>query len=170
MMEQVEPHNLDQLKACTYNNTKTFNYSGKTYLVKILKVYDGDTVTVAFSPFGNDYFKYQVRMLGYDSPEMKSKNEKEKMWAHNIQKYASSLISDSICKMKCEKMDKYGRILGSLYMPDGRCVNDLLLATGVCKPYGVDGGLAKEEWIEKDFSQDILGKEFLQFCLRERLL
>lgn len=170
-MEQVEPYNEALLNACTYKTTDAFNYCGKTYAVKILKVYDGDTVTVAFSPFQNRYYKYQVRVLGYDSPEMKSKNEIEKRWAKNLQKYLNALIGNTICIMKCEKMDKYGRILGSLRTSDGKNITEVLLATGVCKPYGVDGGgLTKDAWSEKDFCRDTLGNDFLQFCINEKLV
>jgi len=167
----LEPHDLEALAAATYANTNPFNYDGKRYMVKVVKVYDADTITAAFSPAqGMAIHRYQVRLLGYDSPEMKSKNPLEKKWAHNLQKYVNNLVGGSICRLECEKMDKYGRILGRLYMlPKGEeeCLNDRLLATKICKPYGVDGGadaLKKEAWAEADFALERLGEDFADFC------
>lgn len=186
----TEPYDLKGLEAATYANTKAFNYDGKSYMVKVVKVYDADTLTVAFSPSqGLGIYRYQVRLLGYDSPEMKSKNPLEKKWAYNLQKYANCLVGNTICRLECEKMDKYGRILGRLIIVpkdggDEKCLNDHMLASGVCKPYGVDGGAApakagasakadalkKEAWLEADFAPEKLGKDFAEFCEKNKLM
>ena len=65
----------DNLLKCTIDNTKYYTLDGDEYVCKCIKVYDGDTITVAFIPKGlKDFYKYTIRLNGIDSPEIKSKN------------------------------------------------------------------------------------------------
>ena len=56
------------------NNIKKFSLENKIFLGKIVNVYDGDTCKIIIC-FKDEFFKFNVRMIGYDSPELKSKNE-----------------------------------------------------------------------------------------------
>ncbi len=49
---------------------KNSNFAGKKFKCKVVNVYDGDTCTVVFRHRGK-LEQHSVRMLGYDSPEMK---------------------------------------------------------------------------------------------------
>ena len=127
------------LNDCTYANTPRFNFDGKTFEAKCVKVYDGDTITVVFKIF-KDYHKFSVRMDGYDSPELRSKEssavnkELEQKWARRSQKFLSDMIMNKIILLTCKKYDKYGRILGSVKL-NGMDINDIMLSRGYCRSY-----------------------------------
>ena len=52
------------------NNTEMFSLEGQYKLCKVVDVYDGDTIKVVFDLNGSLY-RWTIRMIGYDSPEMK---------------------------------------------------------------------------------------------------
>lgn len=143
-----------KLKDCTYANTDKFNFNNKTFEAKVVKVYDGDSITVVFMVFG-DYYKFNIRMDGYDSPEIRSKNpdpvkkELEKKWAQESRDFLASMIMDKIVLLKCKDFDKYGRILGTVKL-DGMNINEIMLSRGYCRSY--DGG-HKEDWDFDGFSE-----------------
>lgn len=148
------PHvveNNRKLEDCTYDNTDNFNFNNKIFEAKVVKVYDGDTITVVFMIYG-DYYKFNIRMEGYDSPEMKSKNpdlmkkELEKKWARESRDFLSGMIMGKIVLLKCKDFDKYGRILGTVEL-NKMNINDIMLARGYCRPYS---GGHKYDW---DFSE-----------------
>ena len=113
---------------------------------RAVKVYDGDTLWVAATPegmVGNPVFRFNIRMLGYDSPEIRTKNPKEKEAAVKARDALSELLSDKIFRIEqCEKSDKYGRLLATLYVNDndGKVinVNKWMIEKGFGYPY--DGG------------------------------
>ena len=56
------------LEECTYKNTEVYVPDIKEG--KIVKCYDGDTVTIA-SIINNKAYRFNVRMLGYDCAEIR---------------------------------------------------------------------------------------------------
>ena len=93
---------------------------------KVIKVYDCDTITIATKfPYlttlneSNTIYRFHVRLLGIDTPEMKTKNEDEKSIAHMAQKTLSELILNKNVSLKNTSLDKYGRILANVYMENG---------------------------------------------------
>ena len=55
-------------------------------------------------------------MLGYDSPEIKSKNMDEKTYALHSKNVLEQLILNKIVKIECSNIkDKYGRVLAIVY-------------------------------------------------------
>ena len=129
----------DDLISCTNDNTPYFSIEGE-HICKCVSVYDGDTITVAikFIEF-NKIYKFRIRLLGIDAPEIKSKNEDEKKKAVLVRDYLRSNVLDKIIKLKCEKFDKYGRLLAWVYLLNSdKSVNDILIEKKYAKPY--DGG------------------------------
>ena len=51
----------------TYNDTEEF-IPNLSY-VKVIKVYDGDTITIVF--YDNEFKKFKLRLAGIDTPEIK---------------------------------------------------------------------------------------------------
>lgn len=152
--------NNRKLEDCTYANTDKFNFNNKIFKAKVVKVYDGDTITVVFLIFG-EYYKFNIRMDGYDSPEMKSKNpnlakrELEKKWAHESRDFLADMIMNKIVLLKCKDFDKYGRILGTVEL-NGMDINEIMLTRGYCRPYG---GGHKFDWDFTGFEQMKLGND-----------
>lgn len=117
------------------------------YTIKdVIKVVDGDTVDILFDLGFNVFHKERVRLAGVDTPESNSKDEHEKILAHEAKEFVAIwLTSQNNLKIKTTKDDKYGRILGEIYGNDNICINNLLIERGYAWEYNGD---AKN----KDFS------------------
>lgn len=119
-----------KLKNATLENTPEWNLGNKARPVKVLKVYDGDTIWVAIK-LKSCVFKFKVRLYGIDTPEMKPPKNKlnrdqEIKKAKEARDYLASLIDNKIIILKSEGLGKYGRILGRLYIKKGCFCNTSL--------------------------------------------
>lgn len=106
---------------------------------KVIKVYDGDTITIAAklpNTLGPIY-RFSVRLLGIDSPEIKGSTFKEKELAIISRNILFQLIMGKIVYLRNVSMEKYGRILADVYLGDLH-VNDWMIKNGYAIPY--DGG------------------------------
>lgn len=106
---------------------------------KVIKVYDGDTITIAarLPNTLQPIYRFSVRLLGIDSPEIKGKTFKEKELAVISRDILSQLIMGKIVYLRNVSMEKYGRILADVYLGDLH-INDWMLKNGYAIPY--DGG------------------------------
>ena len=131
---------------------KTFSLEGLNTYCRILSIYDGDTCTIGFKWKG-EYFKTKVRMLGYDSPEMKPRlnvenRDQEIEAAHKAKEFLDTSTKDKVLWIEFKKFDKYGRPLAILYTEDSWCmcpctrtrlnINDLMIEKG--HGYAYEGG------------------------------
>jgi endonuclease YncB( thermonuclease family) len=84
---------------------------------KVIKVYDGDTITVAAKlPYTNSpIYRYSVRLNSIDSPEIKGVTSKEKELAVHSRDALSALILGKVVELRNNKKEKYGRILADIY-------------------------------------------------------
>ena len=99
-------HDLD---SCEYNNCEKF--VPDISRGKIVKCYDGDTVTLAAIIDGKRV-RFNIRMLGYDCAEIRSKDPQEKRVATWAKSYITNMIFGKIVNVsKNEGYDKYGRLL-----------------------------------------------------------
>src|SRR3989304_1428474 len=122
-----------------------FNFQGMTVDAKIVYCYDGDSCHIVF-PFQNELKRFVIRMEGYDCPEMKPRKagrtqeslNKEKASAQKAKERFEQLVSNQVLKVQLGGFDKYGRILGKIYLNSGECVNDIMIKEGYAKVY--DGG------------------------------
>lgn len=87
---------------------------------KVIKVYDGDTITIASKmPYENSpIFRFSVRLLGIDTPEIKTKSKAEKELAVLARDALSSKIMGKIIILKNVSLEKYGRLLADVYLDD----------------------------------------------------
>lgn len=141
---------INKLKYATYDNTPTWSLNNTYTQVKVIKVYDGDTIWIAMYIKGKIY-KLKVRLTGIDTPEMKppksQKNrDKEIKAAKESKKFLADLVDQKVIWMKCGEWDKYGRLLGTIFIIERKClicknkinVNQLMIKNGYAKAY--DGG------------------------------
>jgi endonuclease YncB( thermonuclease family) len=108
-----------ELYNATLQNTPRYTIKGQVF-AKCVKVYDGDTITVA-TRFNNiePIQLYSVRLLGVDTAELKSKNLDEKKFAKYTRDFVAGIILNNIVKLDISKLEKYGRLLGEVYILDG---------------------------------------------------
>lgn len=121
------------------------SFAGVDYKnVKLLKVTDGDTITVDL-PCGEPLFcmAMPVRLKGVDTPELRGKCEAEKEQASAAKAYLTRLLAGkSIGLIDCER-GKYFRIACKVYVNE-QDVAFLLIKQGLGRPY--DGKSKKESW------------------------
>jgi endonuclease YncB( thermonuclease family) len=87
---------------------------------RVIKVYDGDTITIASKlPFNDSpLYRLSVRLNGIDTPEIKGKTEDEKIAAKSARDALSALILNKYITLKNIQSEKYGRILADVYLDD----------------------------------------------------
>jgi endonuclease YncB( thermonuclease family) len=115
-----EYYNKYQLNKFTKDSIPYYNLNHKKILCKVVDIYDGDTCTIIFKN-NRKYQKYKVRMNGYDSPEIKPlksiKNRNKIIENAKKAKLAlSNMILNKIVIIECGPWDKYGRLLGTIYI------------------------------------------------------
>lgn len=114
---------------------------------KVIKVYDGDTITIATKlPINKSpIYKFQVRLTGIDSPEIKGKSPEEIALAKISRDALHNLIFDKIVQLKDVGTEKYGRLLANVYINNIN-VNQWMLDNKYAIEY--DGGTKSrpDEW------------------------
>lgn len=108
----------------------------------VVKVYDGDTFTIASKlPYkSSPLYRLSVRINGIDCPEMKSKYAEEKDHAKLAQQCTSMLILGKHVHLSNISTDKYGRLLADVVV--GKInVGEYLLKQRFAVEY--DGGTKK---------------------------
>lgn len=114
---------------------------------QVIKVYDGDTITIASKmPYPESpLYRFSVRLNGIDTPEIKGKNEDEKEIAKKARNELTTLIMNKEVTLKNVQSEKYGRILAEVYLGD-ICLNDWLIEKKFAVKY--DGGTKQipESW------------------------
>ena len=104
---------------------------------KIHRIIDGDTVDVDISLGFNITIFQRVRLKGINTAETRTKDLKEK--AEGL--IAKEWLEKELSKpgewiIETTKDDKYGRILGTLYLVgEPVTVNERMVNDGIAKPY-----------------------------------
>lgn len=120
---------------------------------RVIKVYDGDTITIASKVPGlknSDTYKFSIRLNGIDTPEMKTKNEDEKEIAIKARDALSNKIFGKDIILKDVKTEKYGRLLCEIYF-EGEHINEWLISRRFALRY--NGGTKKIPKSWKDFHE-----------------
>lgn len=115
-----------QLQNASYLNTTSF--VPKIDTGKVIKVYDGDTITIAarLPYYDAPISRFSVRLSGIDSPEIRTHNPDEKISAIMSRDKLHDLIFDKIVTLRNVSLEKYGRILADVYL-DELHINQWLL-------------------------------------------
>ena len=110
--------------------------------MKIVDVYDGDTITVIC--FVNKCpVRWRCRLQGYDAPEMRSE---EKQKAISTRNFLKEILPKKIFYGQCNGLDKYGRLLLQIKV-NHIDISQIMIQNGHAYPYtGGKKSIAKERW------------------------
>jgi micrococcal nuclease len=104
---------------------------------KINRIIDGDTVDLDIDLGFWLTVSYRVRLLGIDAAETRTKDLKEKEKGLAAKAWLEAELSrEGEWIIETHKEDKYGRILGTLYLVgDPVTINERMLNEGIAVPY-----------------------------------
>ena len=115
---------------------------------RVIKVYDGDTITIASKlPYKKSpLYRFSVRLNGIDSPEIKGVSKKETQMAIiSRDKLAEKCLGKKV-KLTEIKREKYGRVLADIHC-DGICLNEWMITEKLAVKYN-GGTKEKINWGE----------------------
>jgi micrococcal nuclease len=124
------------------------------YVRKVENVVDGDTIDVLIDLGFDILFQSRVRLAGIDTPESRTKDLAEKALGLESKEYLKKYLKDAKSVIiKTEKMDsseKYGRILGWVYVNgDTESLNDKMINDGYAWGYMGDTKVKDFEALKK---------------------
>jgi endonuclease YncB( thermonuclease family) len=149
-------------------DTPEFSLDGIQTYGRVVDIYDGDTMKVVISLFGN-FYKFNVRLAGIDTCEIKSKNEQAKLLAlrahdklvrlclrdvytaNQTKKGLADTLNSDVYSvwLQCYKFDKFGRLLCDVYDNQSslQSFSSIMLDERLAYPYHGDTKLSEEEQI-----------------------
>jgi len=106
---------------------------------QVIKVYDGDTITIASKlPYDSSpVYRFSVRLNGIDTPEIKGKKEEDKTLAKKARDELSKMILNKEVTLENVQTEKYGRVLADVHC-DGIHLNSWMVDQRFAVKY--DGG------------------------------
>ena len=143
---------ISELESLDCSNMPLFSFDGiKTY-ARCVKNYDADTVTLVLKQ-NSEFIKINCRIVGIDSPEMRSKNAELKAHAYAGKQFLSELILNKIVFVEITNFDKYGRALINLYTCDTKeNIKDMLIEKKFAIAYNGDTKMTEQEQMNYYFS------------------
>lgn len=87
-------------------------------ITEIVKVVDGDTYDLVLDLGFYQYGRYRIRLLGFDTPELNSKDPLERDQAKVAKIFAEDWLAQAVAgdlRISTEKSDSFGRFLGDIY-------------------------------------------------------
>lgn len=107
---------------------------------KVLKVVDGDTIDADIDLGFSISYTQRVRLAGIDTPESRTRDKKEKaLGLESKDKLKKAIDAATKIVIKTEKPDsseKYGRILGWVFLDDSKVsINQTLINEGYAWEY-----------------------------------
>ena len=116
---------------------------------KVIKVYDGDTITIAAKlPYKESpLYRLSVRLNGLDTPEIKGKDAEEKEVAKMARDFVANLVMNKYVRLENVQSEKYGRILADVYVGEEN-LNEILLRERYAVKY--EGGTKRKpvSWLK----------------------
>ena len=120
-----------------------FSLKNEVKKAMVVSVYDGDTIRVVF-PILNKLYKWNCRITGVDTPELRTRDELEKKYGYEVRDKLRDKILDKVVTVKCGDFDKYGRLLIDIYCDnETRSVSNWLIENKYAFAY--NGG-KKQKW------------------------
>lgn len=112
---------------------------------QVLRVVDGDTLSVRARIWINQELETSVRILGIDAPELNGACEAERAKARQARAFLAKRTENRLVVLHDISNDKYGgRVLARVVTESGEDLGAILLGEGLAVPY--DGHGPKEKW------------------------
>ena len=138
---EIDWNNID-------DKIKQLSLENEEKIGKVVSVYDGDTIKIVF-PLNNKLYKWNCRLGRVDTPELRTKNLIEKKYGYIVRDKLREKILNKVVKIKCGDFDKYGRLLGEIFIENDNkeevSINQWLIDNNYAFEY--DGG-TKKSWLE----------------------
>jgi len=113
---KAAPYEIDYKVEQLHLPAPKFSLKNQTCLGECVSVYDGDTARFnILTSIG--VHQWAVRISHYDSPEIKGVDLEEKVHARACRDLMKDLILGKVCVIQCGDFEKYGRLLGEIYVP-----------------------------------------------------
>jgi micrococcal nuclease len=130
---------IDPLLKIDPDSVPDIPFQNQMIPIRVFDIHDGDTVSFLML-YGNKPLKMHMRILGIDTPEVRSAEDRlaeEKTAGMIARRRLMELIGiNKITSAVLRDNDKYGgRVLGELYAQNGKSIASILLAEGYAKPY-----------------------------------
>lgn len=110
-------------------------FSGSIHTANVIECYDGDSITIVINiPKTEQKVKVKCRMLGYDTPEIRTLDKNEKKIGLLARDRLRELILNKKVKVKTNGGDKYGRMLINVDIGDIN-VNNYMIESKLGHPY-----------------------------------
>lgn len=137
--------NVSEYDNATWENT--IGFVPPVSRGKVIKVYDGDTITIASKlPYsGSVIYRFSVRLIGIDSPEIKGSTDIEKRLAILSRDALHKLIFGKIVRLEDVGTEKYGRLLANVYLDDIN-VSKWMIDNGYAISYNGGKKTRPNEW------------------------
>jgi len=114
-------------------------------IASVVKVYDGDTITVDAHQWPQVTMRVNVRINGIDTPELRGKCQAEKEQAQQARDRTQALAGEQVTLSQIFLGKFAGRVVANVSTDDGTDIGQTLIAEGLARPY--DGG-PRAGWCE----------------------
>jgi hypothetical protein len=117
---------------------------------QVVKVYDGDTITIAAKmPYNYEspMYRFSVRLNGIDTAEIKGKTNDEREAARLAKVALETLILHKQVSLRNIQTEKYGRILADVYLDDLH-LNQMMIDKRFAVPYNGKTKISPECWLK----------------------
>lgn len=119
------------------NTAPKFTFDGLTCKARVVKVYDGDSFDIIF-PFKNEFYQIHCRAYGYNSAELRSSDENEKILGYKARDFVREMLLLKVFDVEFKNFDKYGRPLITIYIND-TTLDKIMILSGYAKEYSGKG-------------------------------
>ena len=105
------------------------------YKATLNRIIDGDTIDVNVDLGFDVKIKQRVRLYGINTPEVRTKDLKEKQKGIEATEYLKKILpKEFVIETILNKRGKYGRVLGILWVKDVN-INEKMVNEGYAKRY-----------------------------------
>tara|TARA_B000000557_G_C20781017_1_gene446522 strand:- start:440 stop:805 length:366 start_codon:yes stop_codon:yes gene_type:complete len=111
------------------------------YIAEVVKVYDGDTCTCVVDLGFKTFKKVKVRLVGIDTPEIRTKSKEEKEKGIKTRDWLREKILNKKVLLHTKEKGKFGRWLGTIWNIEEKSpmyensYNRILINEGLAKEY-----------------------------------